>query len=127
MLPFIADFFIDSLLGFLTDGKLLAIAVLGIFSLFSFCQWPMIKTNGQQIFLFSKKVLFCQHKKALVVIGFLYNVFLVIRCSNLELHPSFLPACAKLENVRGVILGGLDVILVGVRPVQLDLFPVVRD
>ena len=68
-----------------------------------------------------------EDEAALPAVGFLDVVLLGVGGGDLEADAPRRRALADVEDVGGVVLRRLDVVLVGVGPVQLHLFAVIRD
>ena len=87
----------------------------------------MLETDDQVAVLDTDGISTGQHEPALLAVGLFDVVLLVVGGGDLEPHP---PRCSlgiDREGVGGVVLSGLDVVLVGVGPVQLHLLAVVGD
>ena len=112
----------------LVDPALLPAAVARPYLLFAFRQRAMLEAHDQIVAEDGDGAPASgEHKAALLAGGFLDVVLLVVRRRNLETHAPQPTARADREHVGGVVLGRLDVILVGVGPVQFYFLAVVGD
>ena len=110
----------------LIDLSLLHTPVARPLLLFGFGQWPVLETNNQIVAVDGGSALFVgEQETALPVVGLLDVVLLVVGRSDLEPDAPSGVVRPDAENVGGVVLRRLDVVLVGVRPMQLDLFSVI--
>ena len=114
----------DALFGLGVDGGLPLDAVLRMFFLLAFGQRTVLEADNQLAAVLGDEVV-GQNKMPLLAVRFLDGVFLVVGRRYLESHALF--AAADGENIRRIILGGLDVILVRVCPVQFDFLAVIRN
>ena len=116
--------------GCLVDSVLLSAAAAGVGSLLAFPQWPVLEANDQFTvveFDSFRALAIRQQETALLVVRFLDVVLFAVGLRYLEPHtpPPF--AGAHGEDIGGVILGGLDVVLILIGPVQLYFLAVIGD
>ena len=110
------------------DSSLLRASVARPPPIFAVGQRPVLETNYQFAALYGRRALAVgEYEAALPAGGFLHVVPFGAGRGNLQANPPHLLGGTDRERIAGIILGGLDVILVGVSPVQLYLLAVVRN
>jgi len=82
----------------------------------------VLKTDDKFAVFLGHRPVAVQHEAPVVTVGCLDVVLLGVCLDNLEVHPV---AARGLERIITEVLGGLDVILVVVGPVELDLLALV--
>ena len=115
----------DALRHRLVDPGLLVVAAARKPLLLAVRQWTVLEADHQTVAVDGHRRRSGENEAALPAGRLLDVVLLVVGARDLEAHT---PAVVSdREDVGGVVLRRLDVVLVGVRPVELDLLAVVGD